>query len=135
MLTFSNGSEIFEVGVNQTVSLMITNSVPSDSWNGSIMETNVSLVARNELILQFSFRLEVIRAPGWSISSKNADLEIEPEGPGMVNLRVPPRLEQTVHGEDAADWDGKLFGSFVSQLLNSLHTRQLIELPGMLPTG
>ena len=35
---------------------------------------------------------------------------------------------------DAADWDGKLFGSFVSQLLNSLHTRQLIELPGMLPT-
>jgi hypothetical protein len=52
----------------------------------------------------------------------------------MVNLKVPPRLEQTVHGADAADWDGKLFGSFVSQLLNSLHTRQLIELPGMLPT-
>ena len=62
-------------------------------------------------------------------------IEVEPEGPGMVNLRIPPRLEQTVHGADAADWDGKLFGSFVSQLLNSLHTRQLIELPGMLPTG
>ena len=62
-------------------------------------------------------------------------IEVEPEGPGMVNLRVPPRLEQTVHGADAADWDGKLFGAFVSQLLNSLHTRQLIELPGMLPTG
>ena len=77
----SNGSEIFEVGVNQTVSLMITNSVPFDSWNGSIMETNVSLVARNELILQFSFRLEVMRAPGWSISSENADLEIEPGAP------------------------------------------------------
>ena len=60
-------------------------------------------------------------------------LEIEPVGAGMVHLRVPPRAEQTVHGEDAADWDGKLFGSFVSQLLNSLHARQLIDLPGVLP--
>jgi len=61
-------------------------------------------------------------------------IEIEPDGPGMVSLKVPPRIEQTVHGEDAADWDGKLFGSWISQLLNSLHTRQLIELPGLLPT-
>ena len=42
-------------------------------------------------------------------------IEIEPEGDGMVNLRVPPRIQQTVHGEDAADWDGKLFGSYVSR--------------------
>ena len=60
-------------------------------------------------------------------------LEIEPVGTGMVHLRVPPRAEQVVHGEDAADWDGKLFGSFVAQLLNSLHARQLIDLPGVLP--
>ena len=60
---------------------------------------------------------------------------IEPDGDGMVNIKVPPRTEQTVHGEDASDWDGKLFGSYVSQLLNSLHSRQLIDLPGALPTG
>jgi len=60
---------------------------------------------------------------------------IEPYGEGMVNIKVPPRTEQTVHGEDAADWDGKLFGSYVSQLLNSLYSRQLIDLPGALPTG
>jgi len=62
-------------------------------------------------------------------------IEIEPEGPGMVNLKVPPRLEQMVHGEDAADWDGRLFGSFVTQLLSSLQSRQLIDLPGVLPIG
>ena len=61
-------------------------------------------------------------------------IEVESDGPGVVNLKVPPRMEQTVHGEDAADWDGKLFSSFVSQLLNSLHTRKLIELPCLLPT-
>ena len=37
-------------------------------------------------------------------------------------------------GHDAADWDGKLFASFVSQLLNSLYSRGLIDLPGVLPT-
>ena len=105
----SNGSEIFEVGVNQTVSLMITNSVPSDSWNGSIMETNVSLVARNEVILQFSFRLEVMRAPGWSISSENADLEIEPEG-SQVSLEViqignnPSQPFVSVYVSGQKDW-------------------------------
>jgi len=62
-------------------------------------------------------------------------IEIEPEGEGIVNLKVPPQIEQTVHGEDAADWDGKLFGSYISQLLNSLHSRQLIDLPGALPIG
>ncbi len=60
-------------------------------------------------------------------------LEIEPVGAGMVHLRVPPWTEQTVHGEDAADWDGRLFGSFVSQLLNCLQSRRLIDLPGVLP--
>ena len=62
-------------------------------------------------------------------------IEIEPDGEGMVNLQVPPQIEQTIHGEDAADWDGKLFGSYISQLLNSLHSRQLIDLPGALPIG
>ncbi len=60
-------------------------------------------------------------------------LEIEPVGAGMVHLRVPPWTEQTVHGENAADWDGRLFGSFIAQLLNRLQARQWIELPGVLP--
>ena len=40
---------------------------------------------------------------------------IVPDGEGMVNIKVPPRTEQTVHGEDAADWDGRLFGSYVAR--------------------
>jgi hypothetical protein len=61
-------------------------------------------------------------------------MEIEPVGDDMSHIKIPPRVEQTVHGDDAADWDGRLFSSFVSQLLNSLHTRGLIDLPGVLPT-
>ena len=106
---FSNGSEAFEVGVNQTISLTITNSVPFDSWNGSIMETNVSLVARNEVILQFSFKLEVTRSPGWAISSENANLEIDPEG-SQVSLEViqvgnnPSQPFVSVYVSGQKDW-------------------------------
>ena len=31
------------------------------------------------------------------------------------------------------DWDGKLYGSFIYQMLNTLYDRQLIDLPGRLP--
>ncbi len=61
-------------------------------------------------------------------------MEIEPVGDDMSHIKIPPRIEQTVHRDDAADWDGRLFSSFVSQLLNSLHSRGLIDLPGVLPT-
>ena len=60
-------------------------------------------------------------------------MEVEASGDGDTSICIPPRVEQTVPGSDAADWDGKLFGAFVFQLLNSLHERDLIELPGFLP--
>ena len=60
-------------------------------------------------------------------------MEVEVNRYGNVTICIPPRAEQTVLGPDAADWDGKLFGAFVFQLLNSLYDRGLIELPGILP--
>lgn len=60
-------------------------------------------------------------------------IEIEPMDVGHLNLCVPPRAEQAVPGADAADWDGKLFSSFVFQLLNTLTARKVLELPGVLP--
>ena len=60
-------------------------------------------------------------------------MEVEVNRSGNVSVSIPPRSEQTIPGTDAADWDGKLFGAFVFQLLNSLYDRGLIELPGVLP--
>ena len=61
-------------------------------------------------------------------------MEIEPVGDDMSHIKIPPRIEQTILGDDAADWDGRLFSSFVSQLLNSLPSRGLLDLPVVLPT-
>ena len=60
-------------------------------------------------------------------------MEVEAPEKGFVTINIPPRVEQTIPGTDAADWDGKLFGAFVCQLLNTLHERSLIDLPGVLP--
>jgi hypothetical protein len=60
-------------------------------------------------------------------------IEIEPMDAGLLDLCVPPRSEQAVPGADAADWDGKLFSSFIFQLLNSLSARKMVDLPGVLP--
>ena len=60
-------------------------------------------------------------------------IEVEPTSDYQVHLCIPPRIEQWVPGSDAADWDGRLFGSFIFQLLNSLSSRKMITLPGTLP--
>lgn len=61
-------------------------------------------------------------------------IEVEPTDDGMVHVNVPPRIEQAMPGVDCADWDGRLFGAFVFQLLNTFQEKQLIDLPGVLPT-
>lgn len=60
-------------------------------------------------------------------------MEVTVNRDSTISITIPPRTEQTVPGPDAADWDGKLFGAFVFQLLNTLYDRHLIDLPGILP--
>ena len=50
-----------------------------------------------------------------------------------VCFKVPPRAEQDFPGMTRFDWEGKLYGSFIFQMLNTLYEKKLIELPGVLP--
>ena len=59
---------------------------------------------------------------------------MERANPGTVRLRVPPRSEEEPSESPEFDSDGRLFGSFVSQILNTCQRYDLIELPGALPT-
>ena len=53
---------------------------------------------------------------------------------GMMRLRVPPRSEEQQSEPTEFDEDGRFYGSFVSQVLNTCQRYNLIELPGALPT-
>jgi len=76
----ANGSSSTGIAVNETEVMTISASVPSDSWNGSIMRVDIIADARNEVVLEFHFFVEVTRVPGWGISSSMADLEIDANG-------------------------------------------------------
>ena len=76
----ANGSSIEGVEVNETVSLEMNLEAPDDSWNGSIMRVDVTGMARDEVVMEFHFMIEVTRVPGWGVSSSISDLEIEANG-------------------------------------------------------
>ena len=61
-------------------------------------------------------------------------IELEKQGDGSVQFKIPPRAEQKVPEAQETDPDGRLFGSFIYQMLNVLKRHQLIDLPGELPT-
>ena len=76
----ANGSSVEGVEVNESVSLEINFEAPEDSWNGSIMRVDVTGMARDEMVVEFHFMIEVTRVPGWGVSSSISDLEIEANG-------------------------------------------------------
>jgi hypothetical protein len=61
-------------------------------------------------------------------------IELEKIDDNRVNFRVPARAEQDFPGMSKFDHEGELYGSFIYQMLNLLHQRKLIQLPGVLPT-
>ena len=60
-------------------------------------------------------------------------IELEKLDQHRVNFRIPPRAEQDFPGMNKFDWNGQYFGSFIYQMLNTLHNKELIQLPGLLP--
>ena len=61
-------------------------------------------------------------------------IEIFSLGDGGTSLRIPPR-DRLAGGEPAAfDQDGRIFSSFIFQLLNALQSEGFVNLPGRLPT-
>ena len=60
-------------------------------------------------------------------------IELEKLDQSRVNFRIPPRAQQDFPGMSKFDWDGQYFGSFIYQMLNTLHNKELIQLPGQLP--
>ena len=83
----------------------------------------------------------------WELSVKLVDLatskvfeepvgciELQKTEDGNVHFRIPPRSQQDFPGMSKFDWDGQFFSYFIYNMLNTLHGRRLIELPGVLPT-
>jgi len=62
-------------------------------------------------------------------------IELEVQDPGEVVFRIPPRNRENFAEYSEFDPAGNFLGSFIFQTLNMLQKKELITLPGPLPTS
>ncbi len=62
-------------------------------------------------------------------------IELEAQDPGEVVFRIPPRDREEFAEYSEFDPAGNFLGSFIFQTLNMLQKKELITLPGLLPTS
>ncbi len=62
-------------------------------------------------------------------------IELEAQDPGEVVFRIPPRDREDFAEYSEFDPAGNFLGSFIFQTLNMLQKKELITLPGLLPTS
>lgn len=62
-------------------------------------------------------------------------IELEAQDPGEVVFRIPPRDRENFAEYSEFDPTGNFLGSFIFQTLNMLQKKELITLPGLLPTS
>jgi hypothetical protein len=62
-------------------------------------------------------------------------IELEAQDPGEVVFRIPPRNREDFAEYSEIDPAGNFLGSFIFQTLNMLQKKELITLPGPLPTS
>ena len=74
------GSSITGVGLNESSSLNVTAISSPEAWNGSKMNVSVSVVARDQTVLNFYFSIEVVHVPLWDVLSGGTNLEIDSTG-------------------------------------------------------
>ncbi len=72
------------VGVNESTSILVNATIPTDAWNGSIMHVSISAQAQGEVMGSFNFSLEISRVPGWGVYADDANLEVDPSGSQVV---------------------------------------------------
>ena len=116
---------------------ILDREVPNFSCNGysfTVTSGKGTLGKRWELMIK-----SVNNAKGDTTLFPVGRVELEKLDDHFVRFRIPPRFdrESTSVQESPAvndnDPDGRIFGSFVSQTLNTLQRYKLIDLPGVLP--
>ena len=132
MVLLEEGVEMeLPVSMSEFIS-MLDGLVPNFSCEGH--EYQLGVVNRANLGSNWDLSVSLVNSQTKEVFSEAVGgIELQSLGKHNVNFRVPPRSGQRHAKMNEFDWDGKYFGSFIYQMLNSLHERDLIKLPGLLP--
>ena len=110
---------------------ILDREVPYFSCNGygySVTSGKATLGKRWDLMIK-----SINYAKGDTTLFSVGRVELEKLDNNFVSFRIPPRFDHQSSSVNENDPDGRIFGSFVSQTLNTLQRYNLINLPGVLP--
>ena len=75
-----SGDSVENIEVGGSHTLFISGVISSEAYNGTVMEIEVTAIAKEQVIANLEFFIEVTRVPGWQVSANNANLEIDSSG-------------------------------------------------------
>ena len=133
MVLLEEGVEMeLPLGLSDAVTLL-NNVVPEFQCESH--GYTLGVVSRAQLGVRWDLSVKLVDlATRTTLEEPVGCIELEAREGDNVNFKVPPRAELDFPGMSKYDWDGKYFGSFIYNMLNTLHNRGLIQLPGLLPT-
>ena len=127
------GVEVEIPGDLTSVVSLLEEEVPWFSHSGHEYQLTPS---RTELGVRWEMSIKLINSQhrDWERPTVGR-IELEAQTPGEVVLRIPPRDREDPSKYLECDPAGNFLGSFIFQTLNMLQKKELITLPGLLPTA
>ena len=131
LVLLEEGVEVEIPGDLGKVITLLDQEVPKfsyDEYRFQLRSTRAQLGSRWDLVIN-------------SVDPANAGMAPEPIGrieletldESSVAFRIPPRPVESFEDVNCFDRSGRLYSSFIYQILNALQGRKLIELPGAIP--
>ena len=73
-----------EITVNDTASMFLNFTVPSDTWEGTQASLNLAIYSNTLFVDNFTLNFTVIHVSGWKFNLSNTNLVVDPEGENLT---------------------------------------------------
>ena len=132
MVLLEEGVEVELPGKLSDVITMLDQEVPHfscDSYTYQLTPTRIELGKRWDVLIK-----AINQARGEQSRFQVGRIEVKADMDDGLVFRIPPRTSEPVPEMLEFDPVGRFYGSFAFQMLNMFQKRDLIDLPGVLPT-
>ena len=130
LVLLEEGVEVEVPGDLNKVIALLDQEVPNfsrDEYRFHLRSTRAQLGTRWDLVIN-----SVDPAAGMA-PAPIGRIELETLGRNRVVFRIPPRPVESFEDVNCFDRSGRLYSSFIYQILNAFQGHKLIELPGAIP--
>ncbi len=131
LVLLEEGVEVEIPGDLRKVITLLDQEVPKfshDEYRFQLRSTRAQLGSRWDLVIN-----SVDPAKAGMTPAPIGRIELETLDESRVVFRIPPRPVESFEDVNCFDRSGRLYSSFIYQILNAFQGHKLIELPGAIP--